>query len=457
MKNKILAVITLLISLWSSTGCEDNRQEFLSDYSTVLFFLNSGEQNVTFYKTGVDVDYKLTVNKGGWNENAVTHVDVSVIDEVAMEAYNAENGTKYKALPANCYLLKTASTVSFASNESYHFFELTFKPDVISALPDYGLGNYVLPLQLCNSKDVINKDREAVFIKPAVIIPSVSFDKTGYVSTVVTESGVADVNLTLPISLSLDNQWAFDCSVGVDEALLDDYNAENGKNYTLLPSSYYTITDKVSFAPGESKREIKITVKRSALTYGQYVLPLRLISTSVPFVVIDPDKSQCLFGIDYTLDKSDLTKIELTESMLSTNAPNLDEGPIKNLIDGDLTTFFHSDWKNDDATEDDYIQLELPASSYKAMYFNFVGRADGSLGNPAQINVAVSQDGLAFTDIKVLNEDLPKDSEERGSRYESPVIISATPFKYVRLSVPLNLQGKKYVVFSELSIYGLAK
>ena len=49
---KKILMISLLFSLTVGfVACDDNKDEYLSDYSTIVYFRNSGEIPLTLYKT----------------------------------------------------------------------------------------------------------------------------------------------------------------------------------------------------------------------------------------------------------------------------------------------------------------------------------------------------------------------------------------------------------------------
>ena len=78
---KKILMISLLFSLTVGfVACDDNKDEYLSDYSTIVYFRNSGEIPLTLYKTGEDTEYQLTVNKSGSDLASVTDVEVAVLD-----------------------------------------------------------------------------------------------------------------------------------------------------------------------------------------------------------------------------------------------------------------------------------------------------------------------------------------------------------------------------------------
>lgn len=51
-EKNILFAILATSCLLTHTACEDGKDEYLSDFSTILYFRNSGELPLTVYKTG---------------------------------------------------------------------------------------------------------------------------------------------------------------------------------------------------------------------------------------------------------------------------------------------------------------------------------------------------------------------------------------------------------------------
>ncbi len=103
--------MSLLGLMVGTTACEDNKDEFLSDYATTMYIRNSGEQAITCYITGEDTKYNLSVVKAGNDEKALSDAEISVMDAAQLAVYNSENATDYIMLPSNCYEFNT-ETVS---------------------------------------------------------------------------------------------------------------------------------------------------------------------------------------------------------------------------------------------------------------------------------------------------------------------------------------------------------
>lgn len=443
---KKILMISLLFSLTVGfVACDDNKDEYLSDYSTIVYFRNSGEIPLTLYKTGEDTEYQLTVNKSGSDLASVTDVEVAVLDDAALDAYNAQNGTSYVKLPENCYQLADNRLV-FGSDNLYKMANIVFKTDLIYNLP--AGTKYVLPVSLVNSADSINSEKDKTILIPSVEIPFVYFEQTGFVSNTFTDGGDTQAKFTLPVSIPMVSKWTFDCTVGVDESLLEEYNKENETNYAILPQSVYSLSNDgtVSFVPEENSKDLEITVDRTKLEYGNFVLPLRLIDCSKDGFVIDAAKNACLYGISYVPDESKLKKVELTADMLSSNAVEPSEGLLANLLDGDVETYFHSAWSV--AVEGShYLQVALPAETTAFNFYYTTRSANGSAA-PAKIIIEGSLDGVSFNKISTLTDGLPTGGKET---YNSKIMVGK-PFKIIRFSVPENATGGNFFVWSEFGM-----
>lgn len=435
MKKKILFISLAAALLLTHSACEDGKDEYLSDFSTILYFRNSGEIPLSVYRTGDDTNYKVIINKSGSSLNAVTEVNVNVMDDAALAIYNAEQQTSYKALPANCYELE-ATKFSFSGKELYKTFGVTLKTELIYNLPVLDNASYVLPLQLQNSKDSINSKLGMVFVKPDILVPSVSFSKSGYTQNFFSDNGPTKMTFNLPVEIPMPSLWNFSCELAIDKTLLDDYNKENDCDYALLPTNAYSMATTLNFTDDKSNiKEAKIEVDRTGLAYGNYVLPVKLSSCSKPQFEINVNKNTSLYGISYVPDISKLTKVNLTESMFSIYPDPTNEGSIAEMIDGKADTYYHSNW-GVGIPLPHYIQVALPKES-TALAFEYQVRHNNNNGAPQQISLWGSMDGTTFGKIGSISEGLPTG---KSDIYKSPVFV-AKPFKYLRVSVEKTASG----------------
>lgn len=116
---------------------------------------------------------------------------------------------------------------------------------IISAL---ALSGAMLALPGCEAE--LQPDYERVYIGEAA---SSRFVKMQIEGTVASETKLT-VKLVKPQSAPVT------VTLGIDPALVEEYNAKNGANYLTLPAEYVTMPDKILLEPNESSATIPITI-----------------------------------------------------------------------------------------------------------------------------------------------------------------------------------------------------
>lgn len=155
------------------------------------------------------------------------------------------------------------------------------------------------------------------------------------------------------------------------------------------------------------------------------------------------EKTQAL--IDQMADVSVKGAQDMSKYRISSNSVEQGHGTDL-LTDGDLTTYYHSEWTGTSLDEDHYLQIDCgEGSSLEQFTFNYVTLPTGA-GNtdaPTAITVAGSNtvDGEGnvsnFTTLASLTKDangLP--GNERGASYTSPTLATeGTGYRFIRLTV----------------------
>lgn len=445
MKKKIILMSLLAAFVWA--GCENNKEEFLDEYSVRTYFKNSGVEPLVLYKTGENTQYTAVINKAGSDLQATASVTVGVMNEVELSLYNETNGTDFTLLPDHCYQLDAEKILNFTSSDTYKHFGVTFKTGEVEQLQSTNpTFSYVVPLYITSSEEIINSEKDKVMIQPSVVVPSIYFVNSGLLEK--SHSGSSEiVAFECPISLPLKNQWTFDVEIAVDENLLNDYNVANKTHYQLLPVAAYQMDPIIPFVPLVSEKPVMVNIDFSKLDYGIYMLPLKLSATTNPNFIIDESSNTCLLAVTYRLPK-----VNLQVNMLSSNALEPKEGSLAALLDGNISTYFHSEYSQTTVPESEmhYLQVSL-AESIQKMQFTFTTRKENGNAAPAGIYVEISDDGANFERIAYIKEDLPKTA---ATQYYSQVITSPTEFKYIRILNEKANNGKKYFVFSEFGLFG---
>lgn len=145
--------------------------------------------------------------------------------------------------------------------------------------------------------------------------------------------------------------------------------------------------------------------------------------------------------------------IALTGADLWTDDQESSEGPLKDLVDGNTSTYFHMSWSSPSPFPH-YIVVDLKKEVY-GVTFSYICRNQNNKDNPKQITAFGSESFGQTTDdlSKAFQLDvmsgLPSD---KAASYESPHIVSSKPFRYLWLRIDSSTSGSNWVALAELTV-----
>ena len=85
MKKQLL-YFSMVGMLLTMNACDDDgKTEFLDDYSTIMYFTNSGIQNVECLKVGEPTTYNIAVYKAGSDLSATSDATVTLMNEAELQ------------------------------------------------------------------------------------------------------------------------------------------------------------------------------------------------------------------------------------------------------------------------------------------------------------------------------------------------------------------------------------
>lgn len=132
------------------------------------------------------------------------------------------------------------------------------------------------------------------------------------------------------------------------------------------------------------------------------------------------------------------------------------------LFDNNVSTFFHSDYNAGTApSESHYVRMDVgQANALQSFKLNYTTRESGNLCAPTSIVIegsnsdASDANAMLWNTISAISTGLPT---EGSKSYTSASIVSAVPYRYIRMSVLATNTGKKvngnpYFVLSELGL-----
>lgn len=443
---KIYIGSTLLALMLSGQSCSENYDIYPEEYAKVVMIKDAGENPLSVYSTDDKVGHKFVVMKGGHTEEAATATLRAMTSE-EFTTYQAESGKPYAMLPADCYSFSaegqtTSAEIKFAPNETYKEVEVFINADALGTFMetfDGSLYSPVVPVILESSDASVNSYGTESFILPTYSEPTLSF-----ASQIIAGSRGGEITAT--VTLPIQNSWDISFEVEVDPTVVSQCNMLNGTQYEAVDASALTGNTSFTMPNGSSSVDIKLNVDFSKFTALNSVLPLRITGISV-----DGIESNVTTGwIVVTMPR-----IPITAAMLSTNAQEPSEGPIANLLDGNVETFFHSLWSST-INEKHYIQVTLP-ETYSKVWIRYCNRHNNANNSLLYfyLYTGTSNDNLEF--YKMYGWDT--DGLKYGTAEWSTVSAEfSTPQSVFRIEEYRTLAGQAngihFFSMSELEMYG---
>lgn len=414
-----------------------------SNYNTVLLLKQTGEQEVTLYDTGDDGSYDVTIFKSGKLEQSTANASVRVLDEAELAEYSARVGKTYTGLPEDMYQV-AQKDFDFGNTDRYKKANVVFKTDLIRDFIKTNTDkNYVLPILLYQKvkKDSVNAEKKLVLLTPKIVKPTVEYSQ-GSATVNLTNDNLATYNFTL--NLPFVSPWDFECEIALPE-----------KGVFSSDQVFFENGNKAVFKKGSSISEpVQIKVAKVGDFVGKKgVVPVTIVSSTKSGIQF-PEKPfllEVVYGGEYN-------KINVTESMLSTNEEELYEGGgqgfLRNMVDGNPETYFHSRWNSNGGHTSHYHYFSVDVGrQITQTAFSFVTRHNNRITIPQEVMVYVSQDGNDWIQLQHITEGFPTQSR---ITYDSYTIKSEQPFRYIRYEVRRNNHPNQPRLFAiaEFTLYG---
>lgn len=443
---KIYIGSTLLALMLSGQSCSENYDIYPEEYAKVVMIKDAGENPLSVYSTDDKVGHKFVVMKGGHTEEAATATLRAMTSE-EFTTYQAESGKPYAMLPADCYSFSadgqtTSAEIKFAPNETYKEVEVFINANALGTFMetfDGSLYSPVVPVILESSDASVNSYGTESFILPTYSEPTLSF-----ASQIIAGSRSGEITAT--VTLPIQNSWDISFEVEVDPTVVSQCNMLNGTQYEAVDASALTGNTSFTMPNGSSSVDIKLNVDFSKFTELNSVLPLRITGISV-----DGIESNVTTGwIVVTMPR-----IPITAAMLSTNAQEPSEGPIANLLDGNVETFFHSLWSST-INEKHYIQVTLP-ETYSKVWIRYCNRHNNANNSLLYfyLYTGTSNDNLEFFKMYGWDTDGLKYGKAEWSTVSAELSTPQSVFRieeYWTLADQAN--GIHFFSMSELEMYG---
>lgn len=221
--------------------------------------------------------------------------------------------------------------------------------------------------------------------------------------------------------------------------------------YSYMKISYVNPSNNETVSKVVSKYTNTLLIENTLKKYGDYTFTFQAFNEKNEAGSPVQVKAQSgLLPATITYSKGE--KINVTADMLSTDNPEPTEGPIKNLVDNNYNTFFHTRWSSPQKPLPQYIQVDFK-EAHQVFMFWYRNRSGSQVG-PENLDIQVSNDGEAWESVGKILSGLPSGS---GAEYTSDGIDAGKTFTHLRLVVTKTFGDKKYFNLAEMAIYDAIK
>lgn len=442
---KYFELTSSMLVFLSIVSCVDDVDNDRS--SGILSASQNGFTTLEVYDLGPLNKIDLSVSKAGLQDNGGTVT--FTVEQSLLDSLNNADGTAYQLLPSECYTLENATyTVAPGGNRLVEGGTLTYDPHKIYNLCGFDKLKYVLPLRVSSTGTPMNPDRTAVLYGFIVKEAVVNLVSSG--GSFVVEGGTTNPPMNLNTQVSFDNEWDLSVSFAAKDAdYVDNYNTANSTYYTLLPSNLYTLSD-ATIAKGKTTGSSTINLQGGTLPPGNYLLPVSLSGLSGQgdaSINIDNQTVATYFVIKQgdPINRDNWTVTANTEE--KTGEDNGKNGWAKHMIDGNTSTFWHSQWQGGEVAPPYELILDMKKENAVS-----------------QLGLIARQNSVTYMNMEFyakVNEDeewnsIGKFYFDGSIKAEQMVSVKACEARWIRIYIP-SLNGATVGHLAELYVYGTDK
>ena len=136
--------------------------------------------------------------------------------------------------------------------------------------------------------------------------------------------------------------------------------------------------------------------------------------------------------------------------IIHVDSEEVTDGPVRNLIDGDQSTFWHTQWMNKSPKHPHEVQIDLGAT-YELSGFIYVPRQGQSNGRIAKYEFFVSNDSSSWGSPQI------KGRFSDSSSTQTVSFNKTVKGRFIRLVVLSEISGKPWTSVAELGVCAVRK
>ena len=292
MKTRI--VLAAAILLMGATGClKDDRNNFMVEDSFGLTARNP------VVETSVHAGYcSVGIAKNGKGQSAAsvaisTGTDAEI---AALEAYNKDHGTSFKALPAYLYTLSDTK-LSYSAKDVVKELGIEWDPE-LSARTMGDDTDYVIVITVSSGDLEVNAEHSFLLIH--LNRSTLAVEQTTQVRSIENKAvepddkgNMPELKETITLDLSLDNEIknvGLTLPVSIDNSLIAEFNENAEEVWTAAPEGLVSVVrETVSIPEGSSSATFQVVLDKGKLPFTDgvlqefppYVAPVKVDASSI--------------------------------------------------------------------------------------------------------------------------------------------------------------------------------
>ena len=262
-----------------------------------------------------------------------------------------------------------------------------------------------------------------------------------------------DITVKFPVSSTYVSKENVSVACRVDNSLIESYNSINKTNYLAIPDGLLSFDGGVEIPVGKSSSadSVLLSIAPADLEKlsdkGGYLIPVRIESTTVSGIAVNPTKSIAYVFIktQKALFKDNGASAEMLGSLIAdrkdwalTTTSSVSSGTASNAIDGSSSSYWTFGENPFSITVD--LNKEYSVTGFR--WSNRYG-AYGDYYRATSVVMAYSSDNVNFTEIA------PLDKIGSESNYQFACFYGGVKMRYLKLTFAWNA----YRTIGELDFY----
>lgn len=444
---KIIFTLALISSALSFNSCKDSKEDFLT--ASKLYLVHSGVQALHMYDKGESTvyTYQLDLYKSGALKNGAS-AKIGIMSQQELDAYNEANGTSYSMLDPGSYQIENLDVVfSDDVKDVNRTVNVRFYPAKIVQ----SVKNEVLPIKIVDSSLEINAEKAVCLINPQVLSPrfNIEIPQSRVVNYTKGEQTILDFNISVVLDIDT-NATDINVEMELDQDYIDRYNQENGEDYQIPESDKFSFVKTATLKAGQKQILFNVKIFQQYLEKN-YMLPIRLKLSSAYTVNREQYYVIQLNALSQLLSRANWTIAGFSseEARGENNGAN---GRAIHAIDGNNSTFWHSQWQGTKAQPPHWLIIDMGRiQTVTSIALRPRGSGDQSPTKAGEFYVCDSYDSNA-----------PENAEWRKigafemnlTANEQLFNVKKSPGRYLRILMTDIRSGDKTTSLAEVNAYG---